>query len=340
MQIRKATGEEMLALWGYPDEAAASPTAKFYYRNIRSGNAVFWTVDDSGELIGELYAFLDLDDRDFADGESTAYLCAFRVKEGYRGQGLGSQMMNAALADLKERGFRTATIGVGCDKPQNIRLYRRFGFDRKVKDCHYDPCGMDEDGRPEYEEEAWWLLARDLSEEQMCSENEKVRLVKIDTDNFDDLIELSVTDPQKDFVASNVYSLAEAYATNAEGNFAQPFGIYAGEKPVGFLMIGYFHKPDKPKDDEEEETPDYVHENYLFWRFMIDKEHQQKGYGREAMKLALDYIRTFPCGEAEYCWLSYEPENEVARKLYRSFGFVEAEQMPRGWDEIPALLKL
>lgn len=73
---------------------------------------------------------------------------------------------------------------------------------------------------------------------------------------------------------------------------------------------------------------------------MIDKEYRHKGYGREAMKLALDYIRTFPAGKAEYCWISYEPENEVARQLYRSFGFVEAEKMPRGWDEIPALLKL
>ena len=39
--------------------------------------------------------------------------------------------------------------------------------------------------------------------------------------------------------------------------------------------------------------------------------------------LALDFIKTFPCGRAGYCWLSYEPENDVARKLYSSFGFVE-----------------
>ena len=73
---------------------------------------------------------------------------------------------------------------------------------------------------------------------------------------------------------------------------------------------------------------------------MIDKNHQNKGYGKAAMQLALDFIRTWPCGEAEYCWLSYEPENEVARKLYKSFGFVEAEKIPEGWDEIPAILKL
>ena len=175
----------------------------------------------------------------------------------------------------------------------------------------------------------------------MDHESGKVRLVDVDTDNFEDLIKLSVNDDQKNFVASNIYSLAEAYATNAEGSFAKPFGIYVGEKPVGFLMIGYIREDDDEEDeDDEEEIPDYYYGNYLFWRFMVDREYQQKGYGREALRLALDYIRTFPCGEAEYCWLSYEPENEVARKLYRSFGFVEEPEMPKGWDEIPALLKL
>lgn len=57
MLIRKATGEEMLKLWGYQDENTASPTAKFFYRNISSGNAIFWTLDNGGELIGELYVF-------------------------------------------------------------------------------------------------------------------------------------------------------------------------------------------------------------------------------------------------------------------------------------------
>ena len=161
-RIRKAAGEEMLKLWGYPDESLASPTAKFFCRNIASGNAVFWTLDHDGDLIGELYVFYNLDDKDFADGESRAYLCAFRVKEGYRGQGLGRRLMNAALAELKESGFRSATIGVEADESKNIQLYRLLGFNRKIKDCHYDPCGMDENNQPEYEEEAWWLLLKDL----------------------------------------------------------------------------------------------------------------------------------------------------------------------------------
>ena len=44
-------------------------------------------------------------------------------------------------------------------------------------------------------------------------------------------------------------------------------------------------------------------------------------------------------GDAAYCRISYEPENTVARELYHSFGFEEKE-MPKGWDEVPAVLEL
>ena len=70
----------------------------------------------------------------------------------------------------------------------------------------------------------------------------------------------------------------------------------------------------------------------------IDEEFQGKGYGREAVKLALDYIKTFPHGKAEYCWICYDRENTVARKLYRSFGFEEIREYEDG--NIDAVLKL
>ena len=162
MQIRKATSKEMLALWGYQDFDTSSPTAKYFYDNIAAGNAVFWTIDKGGELIGELYAFFRLDDKDFADGQNTAYLCAFRVKKEYRGRGNGSRLMTTAFAELKDIGFRIVTIGVGSDEPQNLRLYRRLGFTTKIKDCHYDPCGMDANMQPIYEDTAWCLLKKDL----------------------------------------------------------------------------------------------------------------------------------------------------------------------------------
>lgn len=161
MVIRQATAGEMLSLWEYGSYDEASPTACFFARNIEAGNAVFWTIEEGGELIGELYVFFDLADKAFADGKTTAYLCAFRIKNEYRGKGLGSRLMEHALADLRARGFGLATIGVDSTEEQNIRLYHRLGFTKKIKDCFEDPCDVDEDMRPKACE-CYWLLKKEL----------------------------------------------------------------------------------------------------------------------------------------------------------------------------------
>ena len=135
---------------------------------------------------------------------------------------------------------------------------------------------------------------------------------------------LKVSKHQKNFVASNNNSLAEAYVAITNGGVALPFAICKNKKPIGFLMIGYGLAEDYDLEKEDPLFVEMARKSYCVWRFMIDKRYQGKGYGRKAMQLALDYIRTFPCGKADTCWLSYEPENEVAKKLYASFGFTKS----------------
>ena len=84
----------------------------------------------------------------------------------------------------------------------------------------------------------------------MKPENKDIRLVKVGLDNLDDLVDLEPDKSQYNFVADNSYSLAEAYANITNGRYAQPFGIYKGEKPVGFLMIG-FNIADEEDDPEK-----------------------------------------------------------------------------------------
>ena len=151
----------MLELWEYPDVNTAPPTARYFYNNIETGNAVFWTVENEGELIGELYVFYNLDDKDFADGKNTAYLCAFRIREDFRGKGIGTALLREVLARLKAAGFTRATIGVGPEEERNIKLYRNQGFVTKIKDCYFDPCAMDDNMRPK-PDEGFWLLAKAL----------------------------------------------------------------------------------------------------------------------------------------------------------------------------------
>ena len=167
---------------------------------------------------------------------------------------------------------------------------------------------------------------------------DQLRLEKITNDNVYDILKLRVRKEQKGFVAENKYSIVHAYLSLSDGKPVFPFAIFYGKKPVGFLMIGYDIFYDRT--DIEPRFDWFLRDSYVIWRLMIDQRYQGKGYGKEAVKLALDFVRTFPCGEAEYCWLSYELENEVARKLYQSFGFQEVPEAYREKGEMPAILKL
>ncbi|MBR6920929.1 MAG: GNAT family N-acetyltransferase [Clostridia bacterium] len=161
MIVRKSGSREMLGLWGYESAEEASPTARFFCRNIDSGNAVFHALYDGGAIAGELYVFRKLDDTDFADGKTTAYLCAFRVEKEYRGKGYGSLLMNTALAELKKEGFEYAAIGVGMTEEANIKMYKHMGFTTKIKDCYADPCAVDENMMPK-PDEGFVLLSKRL----------------------------------------------------------------------------------------------------------------------------------------------------------------------------------
>ena len=155
---------------------------------------------------------------------------------------------------------------------------------------------------------------------------------KINRKNVGEILKLEVFDNQKKFVAPNNISIIEAYIAFTENNDVFTFGIYNDDAPVGFLMIGF----DVNSDDEG--APRIAKGNYNIWRFIIDKKFQGKGFGKKAMDLALEFVNTFPCGTAKYCWLSYESDNDIARQLYKSVGFVETDE--KDGEEIVAILKL
>jgi diamine N-acetyltransferase len=85
----------------------------------------------------------------------------------------------------------------------------------------------------------------------------------------------TLTEPQRRMVAPNAYSIAEAHFAR----HAWFRAIYADEVPVGFLML----------HDSLEEEP-----GYLIWRLMIGGPYQGMGFGRRAVALLIDYVRTRP----------------------------------------------
>ncbi len=154
--IRNGTASEMRSLW------RKKHTTEFFANQLEKGNAVFWTLDCGGQLMGELYAFQELSDKDFADGKTTAYLCAFRIHASLRGEGYGTKLLNYALQAFSEAGFAFATIGVEPSEEANMRLYRRNGFAEVRKSATTDPCDFDAYGKP-LATSPFLLLRRSLS---------------------------------------------------------------------------------------------------------------------------------------------------------------------------------
>ena len=124
----------------------------------------------------------------------------------------------------------------------------------------------------------------------------------ITEENFIDAFNLKLAPGQERFVSHPIRSLAQAYVYRDQ---CQPFGIYAGERMVGYVMVIY----------------DYEVPEYDVWHMMIDAGEQGKGYGRETLDRVIEYIRTKPFGDSDRVALTCNRDNPIARKLYESRGF-------------------
>ena len=131
-----------------------------------------------------------------------------------------------------------------------------------------------------------------------------IELRKITEDNFLDAFHLKLAPGQERFVSHPIRSLAQAYVYREQ---CQPFGIYAGETMVGYVMVIYDH-----------DIPEYD-----IWHMMIDESCQRRGYGSAALDSVLDYIGTKPFGSSARVTLTCSRENAQALRLYKSKGFAE-----------------
>ena len=144
-----------------------------------------------------------------------------------------------------------------------------------------------------------------------------VTLRKIDESNFLDAFRLELAEGQERFVSHPVRSLAQAYVYYHQ---CTPFGIYAGDTMVGYVMVIY----------------DLDTKEYNLWHLMIDRTHQGHSYGKQAVKACLDYIRREPFGPGSTVLLTCHKQNTAALALYQSLGFGETGN----WDEEEIEMKL
>lgn len=137
-----------------------------------------------------------------------------------------------------------------------------------------------------------------------------VTLRDITTDNWRACVKLKVAPEQERFVASNAFSLAQS---KYEPELI-PQGIYDGETMVGFLMY-------RPADFGLAKV-------WAIYRLMVGKDYQGKGYGRAGMECLLEHLRAIPGYNAVL--ISFVPDNDSARNLYASLGFVDTGEIEDG----------
>lgn len=135
-----------------------------------------------------------------------------------------------------------------------------------------------------------------------------IELAPVTEHNFRDCIKLTVADDQTDFVAANLFTLAQAYVYPTW----QPRAIYADGQLVGFVATGT--------------DSDTGHQWII--RFMIDKNLQGKGFGKAALLAIIDQLAA--ANPASEIRLSYVPGNETAERLYRAVGFAPTGEIDDG----------
>ncbi|MGC5535546.1 GNAT family N-acetyltransferase [Streptomyces sp. SR-10] len=120
---------------------------------------------------------------------------------------------------------------------------------------------------------------------------------------------LQVAAGQEDFVEGVAPSLREA----AEHPELAPWprAVYAGERPVGFVLLA---------DGVTEGNPEVPWPFYL-WRMLIDGRFQGRGYGRAALDSVVAHLRSRP--DARELVTSIAPGEGSPLGFYLRYGFVE-----------------
>lgn len=136
----------------------------------------------------------------------------------------------------------------------------------------------------------------------MMLQDKTIMLRKITKENLDEILNLKVAPEQEKFVADNAVSIAQAHFYPEIAWFR---AIYADETPIGFVML----------------ENDRVNLSYSLWRFMIDARFQKQGFGRRAIELVLESVKTRSGVKALFT--SCVPGDGSPRKFYEKMGFID-----------------
>ena len=135
-----------------------------------------------------------------------------------------------------------------------------------------------------------------------------VRLRELTAANYELVLALSVLREQQPFVGTVAGALTDA----ADHPQANPWyrAIYAGEEPVGFVMISWNCVP----------RPLEIIGPWFLWKLLIDHRHQGRGYGAEAVRVVAELISQ--AGASELLTSCFRDLDGSPAPFYERLGFV------------------
>lgn len=71
---------------------------------------------------------------------------------------------------------------------------------------------------------------------------------------------------------------------------------------------------------------------YTLWKFLIDREYQNRGYGKQALQLGIKYLSEIHNASEIYTGVALG--NERAKYLYSSLGFKETGVIEDNMEEM------
>ena len=204
-------------------------------------------------------------------------------------KGRGKHIASKAFAFAIDQLFKKTTADLACVDPHvenasAIHLYHKLGFKDQY---HFDYQG---------EKHIYMILHRSNSQK------ERIRGIHLEPVTYDNFIEVSwleLKENQKNFIATNAFSLAQSKYQEE----CIPKAIVVHSNIVGFLMY----------------CLDRTDHEYWIYRLMIDQRFKGLGYGQKAMEIILEELKHIATNRL--IKISFEPENIAAKQLYEKLGF-------------------
>lgn len=132
-----------------------------------------------------------------------------------------------------------------------------------------------------------------------------IHLVDVTEENWIDIVRLHVSEEQQKYLDRPIGIIARGYIYRNCN--ARVFGIAHDSQIIGVALV---------RDFTEEPV------NYDLQQFMIDQRFQNKGYGTEALRLILRFLKEEGrYGSVEVC---VNREDTAALHVYAKAGFVDS----------------